>query len=131
MESLECIREFNKAINVNYLAEDIDNFSIEENPTNPIIKTYTDGSTIRICDFSFNSRELYSEEVLQNIANSDFYSKLVNEIEDKSKRDILPILEEGKESISIEVVSSPYIISNDENTSIYQISLRLKYYKEA
>ena len=131
MESLDCMREYNKAINVNYLAEDIDNFSIEESPTAPIIKRYANGSSIRAYDFSFNSREIYGIELLQNIANSNFYEELLNEIEAKNDIGDLPKLDKGLSSIGIEVTSSPYIVSNDEESSIYQINLRLKYFKEA
>ena len=131
IESLDCMKEFNNAINVNYLAEDIVNFSIEENPTSPIIKRYANGSTVRAYEFAFSSREIYGIEVLQNIENSNFYEELVNEIEKKDSIGILPILDTGLESQSIEVTSSPYIISTDEDTSIYQVNFRLKYFKEA
>ena len=40
---LDCMKTFDKAININYLASEFDNFSIEEVPTDPIIKRYLDG----------------------------------------------------------------------------------------
>ena len=45
--NLDCISTFNTAINVNYLADDDNSFSIEEAPCNPVIKKYVDGSSVR------------------------------------------------------------------------------------
>ena len=130
MNNLDSMKEFDNAININYLSEDIDTFSIEEIPTNPIIKKYTNGSSVRQFQFAFCSREIYNMEILQNIENSEFYERLCNEIEINNNNDILPVLEKGRESLSLEITSTPYIISTEENTSIYQINLRLKYFKE-
>lgn len=131
LESLDCMKEFNNAININYLASNIDNFSIEESPTEPILKRYTNGSTVRQYDFIFCSREIYGLEVIQNIENSNFYEKLVNEIEHNNNIGKLPILDKGLESLELQVLTTPNIMSTEENTCIYQINIRLKYYKEA
>ena len=66
---LECphLDEFAKGINVDYLDDEIASYSIEEVPTNPIIKRYVDGSSVRQFEFIFASRESYGQEVLQNI----------------------------------------------------------------
>ena len=129
-ESLNSMKEFSNAINVNYLSEDIDNFSIEEIPSQPIIKKYTNGATVRQFQFAFCSREIYSMEILQNIENSGFYETLCNEIETNNNNNIFPILENGLESLDLAITSTPYIISVDDNTGIYQVNFRLKYFKE-
>lgn len=129
-ESLNSMKEFSNAINVNYLSENIDNFSIEEIPSQPIIKKYANGSTVRQFQFTFCSREIYSMEILQNINNSGFYETLCNEIETNNNNNIFPILENGLESLDLEITSTPYIISVDDNTGIYQVNFRLKYFKE-
>jgi hypothetical protein len=125
---LDCMKTFDTAINVNFLNSEADNFSIEEVPTNPIIKRYLDGSKLRQYQFVFCSREPYSSEILQNIENSSFYEDFANEIENKNDSNILPILTDG-EAIGIEVISTGYTVSVDEDTSIYQINLRFKYRK--
>ena len=127
--NLESLSAFDDAININYLGAEIKNFSIEEAPTTPIIKQYTNGGSVRQFQFTFVSRGIYSQEILQNIENSNFYEMLCEEIENKNNKGRLPILENA-EALSIDILSSPYIISNDENTAIYQISFRLKYFKE-
>lgn len=125
---LDCMKTFDTAINVNFLDSEADNFSIEEVPTNPIIKRYLDGTKLRQYQFVFCSREPYSSEILQNIENSTFYEDFANEIENKNDNNILPILTDA-EAIGIEVISTGYTVSVDEDTSMYQINLRFKYRK--
>ena len=127
--NLDCISTFNTAINVNYLADDDNSFSIEEVPAQPIAKKYVDGSSIRQYQFVFTSKEPYSEEILQNIDNSSFYEDFANEIEEKNNKGDLPLLE-GLEARSIEVTSTPYCIKATEDKAIYEINLNLKYFKE-
>ena len=76
ISKLDCMKVFDNAINVNYLDSETDSFSIEEVPSQSIIKKYVDGSSIRQFQFTFCSREPYGSEVIQNIDNriSIFYS---------------------------------------------------------
>lgn len=127
ISELECMNTYN--ININYLANEADSFSIEEAPCNPILKRYVDGSTLRQCQFIFCSREPYSEEILQNIENSSFYEDFANEIEYKNDNNILPILNNELEPVAIEVISTAYTESVTEDTSMYQINLCFKYKK--
>lgn len=128
ISKLDCLQEFENAINVNYLDSETDSFSIEEVPSQSIIKKYVDGSSIRQFQFTFCSREPYGSEVIQNIDNSTFYEDFANEIEDKNNKGILPLLEDV-EVRSLEVTSSAYAVSVTEDTAMYQINLNLKYFK--
>ncbi|NFO46531.1 chloramphenicol resistance protein [Clostridium botulinum] len=125
-----CMSTFENAINANYLAGEADNFSIEEMPCEPILKKYLDGSTKRQFQFAFCSREPYGQEVIQQIDNSGFYEKFSDEVEDKNSKSILPIGDSNIESISINVTSSAYVVSTEEDTAMYQINLNLIYYKK-
>ena len=129
ISELDCMKVFDNAININYLAAETDSFSIEEIPVNPIVKKYVDDSSIRQFQFVFCSREPYGAEILQNIENSSFYEDFADEIEKKNNKDILPILEKGLVPRSIEVLSNAYTVSVTEDTSMYQINLNFKYYK--
>ena len=126
--NLSCMSTFTNAININYLSDDDDSFSIEEVPAQPIVKKYVDGSSIRQYQFVFTSKEPYSEEILQNIDNSSFYEDFANEIESKNFDGDLPLLE-GLESRTIEVTSTPYCLKVTEDKAIYEINLNLKYFK--
>lgn len=119
---------FNNVVNINYLDSTTDSFSIEEIPAEPILKKYVGGTAKRQFQFVFCSREPYSNEILQNIENSSFYEDFANEIESKNNADDFPIID-GIESSSIEVTSSAYTVSTEEDTSMYQINLNFKYRK--
>ena len=130
IQNLSCLSTFNNAINVNYLSDDDNSFSIEEVPSQTILKKYVDGSSLRQYQFIFTSKEPYSEEILQNIDNSSFYEDFANEIEMKNFKGDLPLLD-NLEARSIEVTSSPYCVRATEDKAIYQINLNLKYFKGA
>ena len=117
-------------INVNYLEDDYDSFSIEETPCDPVVKRYIDGSMMKQCQFVFTSKEPYSADVIGNIDNSNFYEEFSNWIETNNKEGIFPSLEEGLEPTQIKVISSPYVITTEEDKSIYQVQLNLIYLKE-
>jgi len=130
ISELDCMSTLDNAININYLAAETDNFSIEEIPVNPVIKKYVDGSSIRQFQFVFCSREPYGAEILQNIENSTFYEDFADEIEKKNNQGVLPLLENNLEARNIEILSNAYTVSVTEDTSMYQINLNFKYYKE-
>lgn len=117
-------------INVNYLEDDYDSFSIEETPCDPVVKRYIDGSMKKQCQFVFTSKEPYSSDVIGNIDNSNFYEEFSNWIETNNKEGIFPPLEEGLEPTQIKVISSPYVITTEEDRAVYQIALNLIYLKK-
>lgn len=124
---LDCLKEFENAINVNYLDDDASSFSIEEIPCSPLVKRYTDGSTKKQYQFAFCGREPYSQEILQNIENSSFYEKFAREIDSNNIKGILPQLGNNLEATNIEVISNAYTLSVTEDTSMYQIQIKLNY----
>ena len=130
ISELDCMSKLDNVININYLPAKTDNFSIEEIPVNPIVKKYVDGSSIRQFQFVFCSREPYGAEILQNIENSTFYEDFADEIEKKNNQGVLPLLADNLEARSIEILSNAYTVSVTEDTSMYQINLNFKYYKE-
>jgi hypothetical protein len=117
-------------VNVDYLGELATVYSIEEVPTNPIIKTYVNGDSVRQFQFIFASREPYGADVLQNISNSGFYFDFANWIEKNNNNDIFPVLDDGYESQEIKVLSPGYAFAVSVDKARYQIELRLKYYKQ-
>ena len=132
MRNLECLDTFNNDIrvNINYLEENPDTYSIEEVPINPIIKKYINGDSIRQYAFIFTSREPYGVDILTNIDNSGFYEKLADEIERNNENEIFPLLDDGLEPLKIEVTSTGYAFAVTEDTAQFQIQLKLKYFKK-
>lgn len=126
------LQEFDNVVrvNVNYLDSDTDSYSIEEVPSEPILKTYIDGSTIRQYQFVFTSREPYNSDVLNNIDNSGFYQNFADWIEEQNSLGNLPILNAELEPLEIKTTSIGYAFAISEDTAQYQIQLRLKYLKK-
>lgn len=119
-------------VNVDFLPEDPMTYSIEQTPSEPIIKRYLDGTTDRQITFVFACRMFYSDERINNINNSGFFEKFQEWLFDNSDNDILPELEEGLIPYRIEAISSGYLydISGDLSNARYQIQCRLLYEKE-
>ena len=126
------LEKFNGAVrvNVNYLDDNSTTYSLEEVPSNPLIKTYLDGSSINKFDFVFCSREPYGSDVLQNIDNSGFYEEFSDWIYENNLKRIFPNLGENLEVLEIKTTSTGYAIAVDNDTGRYQISLSIKYFKK-
>lgn len=124
------LEKFNTVINVDYLAEDFTSYSIEEVPTEPIVKRYINGDTIRQYDFTFASRESYGADVFQNIENSNFYEDFANWLEIKTYNNELPVLESGKECRSILATSNGYAFQTDVDKARYQINIKMIYFQK-
>ncbi|ADL53213.1 chloramphenicol resistance protein [Clostridium cellulovorans] len=116
-------------INVNYLDGESVMYSIEEIPTEQVLKQYINGDSLRQLQFTFCSRESYSADVLQNIANSKFYEDFANWVEEQNDNENLPLLANKFEATEIKVLTNGYAVQVSEDTARYQIDLRLKYMK--
>lgn len=116
-------------INVNYLGTDAGEYSIYVKDELPIVKRYSDGSTLRQINFVFTSREYYGSDVITNLENSGFYEEFSNWIENNNSEGILPSIEGNKIVQSIECLSPGYIFDNETDTARYQIQCRLTYYQ--
>lgn len=119
-------------VNVDYLPEKPDTYSIEQVPTNPIIKEYLDGSSERQFHFVFASRLFYCEETRNNINNSGFYENFSKWLEECTLNGIFPKMDEGLTPTKIEALSNGYLydINGDLSNARYQVQCRLIYDKD-
>lgn len=130
------LEEFNGAVRVRVDFSDNEQattYCIEEGITSqPVIKRYVDGSTVRQYLFIFSSIESYGSDIQQNIDNCGFYEKFTQWLEDNTNNNILPIMEDGKEARTIEALTNGYIFDNaeDVSTAKYQIQMRLTYFQK-
>lgn len=123
------LEEFDGAarIGVDFLDSEVTTYSIEKVPCNPIIKKYVDGSSKRQEQFIFASRESYGQDIFNNLDNINFYENFAKWIEQNNDEGKLPILDGGKETLSIEVTSNGYAFQTDIDRAQYQIQMRLIY----
>lgn len=131
---IECLRDYiwtfpelkDGALLVDCLGSVPIGYTVETVPCDPVYRRYTDGSCVKQFLFIFASREYYGEDVIQNIENLGFYERFADWIDKNSYNDIMPDLD-GREPVSLEVLTGGYAFDADTNTARYQIQLRLLY----
>lgn len=111
-------------INVDFLSEAPTEFSIEKIPVNPILEAHVDGSSLRQFQFQLVSCNHYGADVLQNMANSEFYENLYTLIEKYNKTGVFPDID-GIETI--ECLNNGGVDITDINTARYSIQMRITY----
>ena len=112
---------------VDFIGDEAITYTIEPIPIEPIIRNYTDGSSLRQYVFQFGSREYYDNGVAQNIENLDFYEKFKDEIETNNKNGVLPEINGIQ---SIECLTDGTIQDVQNGTAKYIIQMRITYLKE-
>ncbi len=137
MTVMECVRKFLRQypelkgrLDVDFLDENEDTYSLDTIPSTEIVKKYRDGSTIRQFQFAVASRRLYDQNIEQNLDNLDFFEKLTEWVENKMAARELPVMDNDRTALKIEVTSSayPFVVSEDGKAR-YQIQMRLEYFK--
>ena len=126
IDNIQLAQEFENIL-VDFIGDDAVSYTIEPVPVEPIIRPYTDGSSLRQYVFQFGSREFYDDSVAQNIENLDFYEKFRNEIETNNREGILPDIDGIQ---SIECLTDGTIQDVQNGTAKYIIQMRITYLKE-
>lgn len=116
----------NSNINVDFLSNEPIEYVIEPIPVEPIIRPYRDGGSLRQFVFQFGSREYFGADVIQNMANTEFYEDFSALIEDNNKKGVLPKI---KGIQSIECLNNGTINEDNTDNAKYVIQMRITYYK--
>ena len=95
---IEDLNEQYKQINVNFLSDDINNYSLDRIPTDTEVEQWIIGQIKHRDIYSFRSRMGYSPDVMSNISNIGFYEQFEQTIKENNENGILPDIE-GIESI--------------------------------
>ncbi len=114
-------------INVNYLGKRGGDLSIEAEPSETVIKSYVDGSSLRRFAFVVALRGYFDEDEVQNMNTARFFEELGRWMESCGR---LPLLGQGLTAQSIEPVTEGYLYSADGVGARYQLRCRLIYRKE-
>ncbi len=129
---IELIKEFistcpfleNGIINVDYVDEIIEGFTIDIKPSDLIYKRYADGSSLRQIAFDFVVNAPFSN--LQNLANSKFFEDFSKWIETQNKSNNLPVMPGVQ---SIECIKLGYILQKTDTVSNYIIEMQVIYFE--
>lgn len=133
--NMELIKEYiemcqllkNGKINVDYLKDKPQSYSIDRTPTNPVYKDYRDGSCLKQITFDFTVQAPLSNQAIVNLANSKFCDDFMNWIEVNNRNRVLPKI---KGIQWIRCTSPGYILGKTETTAIYIIQMQVVYKQE-
>lgn len=92
--NMELIKEYietckllkNGKINVDYLKDKPQSYSIDRIPTNPIYKEYKDGGNLIQITFDFTVQAPLSSQAIVNLANSKFCEDFMNWIKENNRK---------------------------------------------
>lgn len=118
------------AFSIEYLGADADQvqFSLEGTPTATVIDKFFLGSR-RAKNYVLASRMTYSQDNIQQAANSSFWDEFAEWVETQSSARNLPQLSDGKTAEKVVCLSPGYIMSQDADSCRFQIQLQLQYYQ--
>ena len=118
-------------LDVDFLSEDADTYSVDTIPCEEVLKRYKDGGTMKQFQFAVSSRRFYEQNIKQNISNLQFFEDLTTWVEKKARARELPVMDNGRQPLKIAVTSTayPFIVSEDGKAR-YQIQMRLEYYQK-
>lgn len=118
-------------LDVDFLGEEEDTYSVDTIPSEEVIKRYHDGSTKKQFLFAVSSRRAYDQNIQQNIDNLQFFEDLTAYVESKARARELPEMGENRIPLKIVVTSTayPFIVSEDGKAR-YQIQMRLEYFQK-
>lgn len=127
---MELIKEFietcpllkNGKVNVDYIKDKPQSYSIDETPVDPVLINFPDGGRRLQIQFDFSVQASFS--VLENIKNSKFCDDFVDWIYEQNKNDNLP----GIEGIDwIKCLGRGTILQTTETSAIYVIPMQVVY----
>lgn len=107
----------NGKINVDYLKDKLNSYSININPIDPIVKRYSDGGAMKQIAFDFCMQFPIGSVALYNLENSKFCDDFMEWIETQNKNRNLPDIK-GVQKISC---TSPRLCTgkNRNNGNLY------------
>ena len=77
------IKETYEQINVGFLSNEINNYSLDKIPTSKVVENWIIGETVYKEIYSFRSRMNYSADVMDNIENIGFFEIFESKIKQK------------------------------------------------
>ena len=127
---MDLIKEFietcpllkNGKVNVDYIKDKPQSYSIDETPVNPVLQNYADGGRQIQIQFDFSVQANFS--VLENIKNSKFCDDFTNWIYEQDKIGNLPKI---NNICWIKCTGRGTILQTTETTAIYVIPMQVVY----
>ena len=134
---IECVREWLKTysgltgrLDVDFLDNEAETYSVDTIPCPEVVKRYRDGSCVKQFQFAVSSRCVYDQNIAQNLANLQFFTDFTEWVEGKARAGQLPDMDGNRYAQRIEVLSTayPFIVSEDGKAR-YQTQMKLEYFQ--
>ncbi|MCI8575772.1 MAG: hypothetical protein HFI09_04810 [Bacilli bacterium] len=121
-----------KAIGVDFLSNDANIASIDRTPIKPLINGKISGAKIKQASFTLRVKLNHSDELKQQIENSDFLEDFEDWLEEQNDIKNFPIFKKNKKVTNIYVSSSNYLLSIDPalRKAVYQVQIIIEYEKK-
>lgn len=121
---IQNLNEQYKQINVNFLSDDINNYSLDKIPITKNENNWIIGNGLQREVYSFRSRMDYSADTISNIENIGFYEKFEDIIQENNEKNILPEIDGIQ---SIQCLNSGTMNKANTNTAEFDIQLQIEY----
>lgn len=129
---LTCPVLSDKKINVNCLGTKMRSFTIDNVPCDSVIKKYCDGSVLKQAKFALGVRDVYDENLKENLYVSGLLEQVETWIFNQNTLKNLPeLLQDGLYSRSIEVTKSGYLDDTSMGSGRWQMEFRVVYRQNA
>ena len=112
-------------VEVDTLDENPKNYMIEVAPADPVVRTYTNGDTVRRVAFHFCSRVFFG--AADNIDTSDFYEHFSEWLEECTRTGKFPVLGTSREPRYIRATTNGYMTDNETQIARYAIQCEFIY----
>ena len=127
---MELIKEFIETcpylkkgkVNVDYIKDKPQSYSIDETPVDPVLQNFLDGGRRLQIQFDFSIQANFS--VLENIKNSKFCDDFTDWIYQQNKQENLPKIDGA---VWIKCLGRGTILQTTDSTAIYVIPIQVAY----
>lgn len=124
MEIIEGLIQEYREMNVNFLSDEVDSYTINKIPVEPEVNNWILDISLNRDVYSFRSRINYSADTMSNIQNVGFYETFEKIIEQKNKMHELPDIEGIQ---SIKCLNCGTLAMATTNTAEFEIQLQLEF----
>ena len=121
---IQNLNESYKQINVNFLSDEVDNYSLDKIPTETEVNSWIIGDVLHRDVYSFRGRMNYSADAVENIENIGFFETFEKIIRTNNENGILPDIK-GIESIRC--LNSGTMNNANTNTAEFDIQIQIEY----
>ena len=124
MSIIDTIKGKYKELNIDFLSNEPDNYSLDKIPVAPQVEMWIIGNVIKRDVYSFRSRMNYSADIISNIENIGFYEIFERTIKEKDDKNELPDIPGIQ---SIQCLNCGTMVNANTNTAEFDIQIQIEY----